>query len=518
MKKTLSRLIAFLTLFALVFSLAACNIAPGNTDTDKEKGEIGEAKTFVSIEINPSVELTLDKDGTVASVYGANEDGKVLLWEEELNIVGKDYEAAAEYITKLANELGYIKEGHEIKTSVSSSLASAADTIKEKLNSKIVSTAEGIGLSVTASADVAHSIVRELNRLKERYPDNVGIQDLTPSKYKLVLSATEGGEISVTAAAVMSEAELIEKINDTHSKIESYATDLYKNAKGRAEILYEVAMGIALDGIYTEIYLERLPLIMAEPSYMKTFYYGAVYQAYKSTARTYSSLADIIEFGEEMTNYELSEDVVNTLAAELGITDITPLKNEDGKVTVASAVSYVDKFLEDNDLGDEAEERIDDILNEATDAAEMAAMASGMFGEDLTKLNMRITTIVETLNSTATPILSFLPSDAKAELEACLADLNATREKIGVMLQDGLTEDELATLTEEAEKKADEMKVKIEADLSEEEKAKAEELEERAKIEIEKLRVEFTERLNAAEAEAREEIAKKRNERKEGAK
>ena len=105
-----------------------------------------------------------------------------------------------------------------------------------------------------------------------------------------------------------------------------------------------------------------------------------------------------------------------------------------------------------------------------------------------------------------------------AELEACLADLNATREKIGVMLQDGLTEDELATLTEEAEKKADEMKVKIEADLSEEEKAKAEELEERVEIEIKKLTVEFTERLNAAEAEAREEIAKKRNERKKGAK
>ena len=73
-----------------LFALTAC-------DFNKK----AEAQTFVSMDINPSVEFTLDKNNKVLSVHGANEDGQVLLYGEE-GIVGADIEVATAKVLELA--------------------------------------------------------------------------------------------------------------------------------------------------------------------------------------------------------------------------------------------------------------------------------------------------------------------------------------------------------------------------------------------------------------------------------
>ena len=510
MKKTFTRITALLTVLSLCFLLAACNVKPGND----EKPEAGAPTTFVGIDINPSIELTLDENGIVATVYGANEDGKILLFGEEDSILGKDYEAAAEYITNLAVELGYIEEGHKISATVSSSDPEAAASIEEKIKAKITSTADGLGFTVNLTSEAAYSLLRDLEALKEQYPDDAAIQGLTPEKFKLVASVSENGDITVTAAAKLSDEELIAKVNEAHSVIEHYATEAYMAAKARAEMLYEVAMGVALDGVYTTVYLNRLSKIMTNPSYINTFYYGAVYQAYKTTARTFDALDDIMEFGEEMTSYELDEATVNAIATELGIEDTSVLENEEGKITVKSAIEYSERFLDENELSDEVEDRIEEILDTAEDAAEMVALSSEAYAADLAALKVTIETIVANVNSSATPFLPLLSDEAKAELEVCLADLNTTVEKIGVMMDEGLTDEELEELVDYAEDKALAMLTKIKADLSEEELAEAKALEENAKATVDKLTKEFTERLTAAENAAKAELERKHNERK----
>jgi len=510
MKNIITKLTSLLIVTALCLSLAACGTKPSGSGSP----QIGDPTTFVSIEINPSIELTLDKNGLVATAYGANEDGAILLYGEESNIVGKNYEAAAAYITNLAAELGYIEQGHEIRASVTSNDAKAAEAIQNKLQSKISATAEGLGISVTLSGEAAYSLLRELNALKEKYPSNTAIQNLTPEKYKLVVSASENGEITVTAAAELSNEQLIEKIGKAHKTIEGYATDLYKQAKARAEMTYELAMGIALDGVYNAVYLQRLPAIMTHPEYRNTFYYGAVYQAYMTTARTYDALEKILQFGEKMVNYELDEATVNAIATELGIEDTSVLQDKDGKVTVKSTVRFVENFLDTHELSDAVEDRIEEILDTAEDAAEMAAMASDTYANDLAALKQQIETIVSTIQSTASPLLTFLSAEGKAELETCLADLQGTVEEIAVMMENGLTEEELDALQESAEEKAEAMLVKIKADLSEEELAKAETMKQQAEATIKTLTAEFSARLDAAEATAKEEIERRRTERK----
>ena len=477
-------------------------------------GAVGEPASFVSIEINPSVELTLDENGLVITAYGANEDGAVLLYGEEDNLLGKAYEDAVSHLTALAAELGYINEGHIIEVDVCAETEAIASEIKGKLQSSITAAADKVGIAVSVAKDAANSLLRELNSLKERYSESDAVKNLTPEKYKLVKSAIESGELTVKEAAELSNKELIERVNSAHEKIEGYATELYRAAKAEAKKLYELAMGIALDGVYSTVYLERLGKILTNPEYRDTFYYGAVYQAYKTIARTLGSLEDIIEFGAKMTEYELDEATVNSLAEELGITDTSAFRGSDGKITVGSVVRFVDEYLEKTELSEEVEERIEEILEACEDKAEIAASSKDSFKADLNALKLQIETIVGTVNTTASPLLPFLSADGKAKLEDALASLNATVLKIGEMLEGGLTEDELEELTEDAEEKAEAMLKLIKEDLTEEELERVKTLTEDAKETVDRLTKEFTDRLKNAEDSAKAEIERLREERK----
>ena len=68
MKKVAWILSVVLCVSLLIVCFAGC--AP--------KGD--EANSFVALDINPSVEMVVDSNDKVVSVYGSNEDGQVLLY------------------------------------------------------------------------------------------------------------------------------------------------------------------------------------------------------------------------------------------------------------------------------------------------------------------------------------------------------------------------------------------------------------------------------------------------------
>jgi hypothetical protein len=94
----MKKILSLALVLPLVISLFSCQILPGtgtpddpdnpahpakdDTEIPKEKDEAGTAVAFVTVDINPSIEITLDENGVVASVYGANEDGQILLYGE----------------------------------------------------------------------------------------------------------------------------------------------------------------------------------------------------------------------------------------------------------------------------------------------------------------------------------------------------------------------------------------------------------------------------------------------------
>ena len=131
MKKKILSVCAIVCAFAMCLPLAACS----------DKRDDGAAVSFVGIDINPSIELTLDAKNKVISVSGANEDGQVLLYGES-GIIGESAEKAVEKITKLAVSLGYLDEDNSVVlTNVTSAKKGKADDILKKINAKITATA-----------------------------------------------------------------------------------------------------------------------------------------------------------------------------------------------------------------------------------------------------------------------------------------------------------------------------------------------------------------------------------------
>ena len=65
-----------------------------------------ETYTYVSLKVNPEIELIVDDNGEVVSVNAVNEDGEVVISEGEFE--GKTVEEACEEFTEISTELGYI--------------------------------------------------------------------------------------------------------------------------------------------------------------------------------------------------------------------------------------------------------------------------------------------------------------------------------------------------------------------------------------------------------------------------
>ncbi|MBR2343765.1 MAG: hypothetical protein IKA64_05880 [Clostridia bacterium] len=127
MKKITSVLLIILMLASSLL-LFACKKEPEAEDV-----------TRMTIDINPSIELILDKDDKVVSVTALNDDGAILLAGEV--IVGKSAEEAAELIIKLAGETGYLVKGenaeNEIKISFSQNKKALEAAVKSKIESEL---------------------------------------------------------------------------------------------------------------------------------------------------------------------------------------------------------------------------------------------------------------------------------------------------------------------------------------------------------------------------------------------
>ena len=509
----MKKILSLLLVLTLAISLFSCELLTGKNPPENdppEKGEAGEAVAFVTVDINPSIEITLDDKGLVASVYGANEDGQILLYGEVEVLIGLSYEDAIEYITNLAVELGYLDaETGTINTSVVADDLAFAEEIQSRLGDKIKATATENGITITIDTSDPFSLLCELEELKAKYPDRADIQSLTPTEYKLASTLSEREDISIIAALEYDSSEMIDRISAAHSTLESYATEAYLAAKREASRIFEKAMGIHIAGAYNEIYMKNLM------KHVGTFYYGAAYQAYATTAITYRSIYEIKQFGDSMASFQPSATTVEALKTELGLTDTTVLEDENGNITLDSLIKFCDEFIAHNEVPEDVKAEVQDILADVKVAAELKDKATTtMYAADMVTLKTQIGTVITTINTAYASTKFVMTDEQKADIEACLADLALVEEKVGEIMDGGVTLTDVDLLATDAEMKAAEMLEKIKADLSDEELAAAEARIEELKALQKKLTEDFEARLSEAEAEAKKYIEDAREARK----
>ncbi|WP_064092327.1 anti-sigma factor domain-containing protein [Rossellomorea aquimaris] len=155
----------------LILTLISNTVLPNN-----------QAYAYVSVDINPSVELTVNKEQQVISIEPYNEDGKALLkqlpeWHKEiLSKVTKD-------IIQESEKLGYLKEGQNILITSSlinedenkdnSIIISSLNDLVEEYGSKynayitVKETSKDIREEATKKGMTAGSLLRETEKVQK---------------------------------------------------------------------------------------------------------------------------------------------------------------------------------------------------------------------------------------------------------------------------------------------------------------------------------------------------------------
>lgn len=490
-KKFLTVLTIALLVIAMACMIACTPADKGNDGSDKfpsgtpsgtPSGDTDSSSdsAIVNIDINPSLELVVDSENKVVGVRALNDDGATLIYNET-GIEGVDIEAAIAKITDLAIELGYLKEGENevVGTIVNSADSDLAAELTSKINAKITATAENLGLSVSVDAEGAYSLLRKMEEFKAQYPDNNIIQSVSVAKFRLALSASETGEISLEAAIELDDSELIAMIAEADKQIENYATEAFLEKKAQAMAIYDNAVTIQTYSAYTQYYLTNVA------KHYTTAYYGPAYQMYASSALGFKTIADAKDMEKSVRNYELDETRVNAILAIFGIEDSSVLKNEDGKITVASVEAYADKVFKNTPASAPLEEKKAS-LNTALSEAETEIRAeldklTETYKEEINKALSAAETIYNAAKpgiegiKAAMKLVSVLPgvSQALEDLDALFSDYEEITAEIKAYIDgdEELTLSALKEISDRYQVKADEYLAKIKADLSEEELA-----------------------------------------------
>lgn len=470
-------------------------------------GEKSERQSYVSLDINPAIELIVDKNDKVISVRGENEDGQVLLYEET-GIQGEKIDKAIEKITELAIKYGYLDENNKVvDTLVTSSDDKYTSKLLEKVNTSITATANGLGLSVTTDAEGAYSLLRKMEEVKKQFPNNDAIQNMSVQKFKLALSVSETEGKSIEVVIELDDKKLIEKLKSATNEIEAFATDAYNQAKEQALAIYDKAAETATYGVYTAFYLKN---VLKHPT---TCYYGGVYQAYATAAKGINAVVKAAELATSVATCPLTDEQINAVVKALGLENSDPLKNSKGEVTVQSIEAYADKLFKNTPAGEQLEQTKKDL----TDALEQAESVIKQKVNELSEtykpqIEAAITAaeaVVTTLKNT--PMVGTLIGTALDDMQDIIGDVKT------LINGEAPAIDVLKEKANRLEEKAREYLKKIEEDLSADE---FEEIEsEKAKI-LETLadtKQVMVNAISTAETEAKQYLEALKQERKNNA-
>ena len=129
---------------------------------------------YVDMDINPSVELSVNRFGNVIGVYAYNADGEQLL--SALSLLHRPYQTAAEQLTRAAIDQGFLQEGGLVSVTLQAEDRQAA-AWTDALQSEIIAVTNESLSSVEADVFTVDSDTRE----------HAHAQNISPAKYLAIL-------------------------------------------------------------------------------------------------------------------------------------------------------------------------------------------------------------------------------------------------------------------------------------------------------------------------------------------
>ncbi len=168
--------------------------------------KVEELNTYVSIDINPSIELEIDKDNKVTSYRPLNKEAMLLLFECEL--IDLDIRDAVKEIVNLAIEVGYIN-----KDTTDNALMITAindDEVKENEVSLLIKNA----ITIYLQEQLLDNRVNVLMSNNDDFKNHAKELGVSVGRYLLITKACDKDQtLTFEQARVLSVKELNELIN-----------------------------------------------------------------------------------------------------------------------------------------------------------------------------------------------------------------------------------------------------------------------------------------------------------------
>lgn len=434
MKKTIVAMLIVVMVVGIVFSFSAC----------KDKDPV--ATSYVSMDINPSVELVLDQNDNVISYSCENEDALLMLYGE--NIIGLNIEKASEKIIDLAIEFGYLTEENcGVQVNVASDKSKVETNILDKIG-VVVEKAEGkLSFEVNYNRDGSFVLNYELAKLKEQHPDEAAYQNLTAGKLQVINSALAcDWTLTMDEAVKMSTSELLAVVDNAYSQLENYSTKAFELAKAAATAVYDEAVITAEDGIYVAKYAEFKGkgngIIGGIEAGLAITQYGTV----KAAARGIEALAKSLTVAKRFADEVMASAEAQAIAEELGV-DTSVLEDSEGNVTVDSIAAYIDK--EAKNATEETKDQIQEKLEKAVAKLEdYKEETTPLANEEISEIQSLLTTIKGIVNDIELPERMTL--DDLKEIAVRLNEYASERKET---MDNGLTKQEREQI-QEAQKNA----------------------------------------------------------------
>ncbi len=269
MKKLLSvllilSLVSAVGMFAVSCELFADEKKPSG-DTPVTPGTAtAESTSYVVLDINPTLELTLSETNVVLSADASNDDAEVLL--SEVAVEGKPLEEATEEIADASVELGFIEENvnTEISVTVCGENAEQEEALYKRIKEKIshhVKEKHNINLGV--ERDALLTLRSELETLKSENPDNEKIQSLNIARYRMIVSAMEkDSTLTLEAALELTTRELIgiikeKSMKDFDAELDKLEMELEQKYEREIDNIYFTFDNLLLSAKATELLVLR---------------------------------------------------------------------------------------------------------------------------------------------------------------------------------------------------------------------------------------------------------------------
>ena len=206
-------------------ALTSCSSGVGDDTADTS------GLAYVSLRINPEIELIADEDGIVVSANAVNDDGEVVL--TTVDLVGSEIDDAAAAFAESSNDLGYVKEGETdtVYVGVEGASAEATEELKGKLDKSILDYFNNNGINGKVSAETL-----------EKYAEKAESWGVSKGHAKLVMRALDANpDFTDEEILKLSVKEIMNLIkgDKNEEKIAVSLRDDYRAAVNALKVEYE---------------------------------------------------------------------------------------------------------------------------------------------------------------------------------------------------------------------------------------------------------------------------------------